>query len=83
MQCPSCQQEDAYVSLSSVECLNPSCFHFKESYLDAKLAESKTDLDALVVELGIEDALDEVLEELWLRDYANLGIPFPKDLSCD
>lgn len=65
MECPSCRDSDAYVGLSSVECLNPDCVHFKETYLEEKLRESDHVFASLLSHLktaGIDfqDILDRV-----------------------
>ena len=67
MECPACKDIDAYVGFSSVDCLNPKCVHFKESYLEEKLKESKEGFDALLERLGLDDDFSDILSGVWFR----------------
>ncbi len=69
MECPACKSEDAYIGLSNVDCINPDCVHFKQSYLEEKLKEAEQDLDNIVEDLGLGDELHTILGEMWLREY--------------
>lgn len=65
MICPSCSYDDAYVGFSSVDCLNPECRHFREEYLEAKLAESKHKLDTMISGLGLTEAWYAALLDMY------------------
>jgi len=87
MECTGCKDPDAYVGLDSIDCLNPDCSHFKESYLEEKLKESSDIFDLILERLGLgPDDLREILSKLRVREIIRLGIPkspSDKDTKCD
>jgi hypothetical protein len=67
MECPLCKDPDAYVGFSSVDCLNPDCSHFKEPYLNQKLAEQEKGFKQILKAVFSESELEDLCNELWLR----------------
>lgn len=76
MDCPACNDPDAYVGFTDVDCLNPDCSNFKEAYLETRLQESEHRFDHLIENLGLGDELADLLDQMWLQTKSS------KDL-CD